>query len=196
MHRHDCAARTELAILHEAPPACLTDRMARLSQGSDPGRIQLSHKLPRPVHVYFVRTTSPYEKAPAKRPGLWSLSSPLASDLGCRLVLGRLIAPAKPLACAHDDIEQERHEKQPTVVEAIMPPITPMPMAFCAAEPAPVAMASGVTPRMKASDVMMIGRRRMRAACSAASIKPSPAAEDHERTRRSEWRSWRRGRWS
>lgn len=49
-----------------------------------------------------------------------------------------------------------------------------MPMAFWAAEPAPVAIARGTTPRIKASDVMIIGRRRSRAASSVASKSPMP----------------------
>ena len=50
-----------------------------------------------------------------------------------------------------------------------MPPITPVPIEWRLAEPAPVQIASGSTPRMKASDVMMIGRKRSRAASMAAS---------------------------
>ena len=45
-------------------------------------------------------------------------------------------------------------------VAAIMPAMTAVPMAFWLPEPAPVLMASGKTPRMNASEVMMMGRRR------------------------------------
>jgi hypothetical protein len=45
-----------------------------------------------------------------------------------------------------------------------MPPITPVPMACWLPEPAPLEIARGRTPKMKASEVMMIGRRRMRTA--------------------------------
>ena len=38
--------------------------------------------------------------------------------------------------------------------------MTPVPMAFWAPEPAPLAMASGKTPNMKASEVIRIGRSR------------------------------------
>ena len=64
----------------------------------------------------------------------------------------------------------------PSTVAAIMPPATPMPTAFWLAEPAPVATAKGSTPRMNASDVIRIGRRRWRAACSVASTRLRPAA--------------------
>jgi hypothetical protein len=49
-------------------------------------------------------------------------------------------------------------------VAANMPPITPVPTACCAPEPAPLDSASGSTPDMNASEVMRIGRRRCFAA--------------------------------
>ena len=52
-------------------------------------------------------------------------------------------------------------------VPTMMPPITPVPMARWLAAPAPLAMASGSTPSVKASEVMMIGRKRRCAAASA-----------------------------
>ncbi len=58
----------------------------------------------------------------------------------------------------------------------IIPPITPVPMACWLAELAPVAIASGTTPRMNASEVMMIGRKRRRAASSVASIRSWPSS--------------------
>ena len=60
-------------------------------------------------------------------------------------------------------------------VAVSMPPITPVPMSFWLAAPAPVEMARGVTPAMKASDVIRIGRRRRRAASLAASRGDLPA---------------------
>ena len=48
-------------------------------------------------------------------------------------------------------------------VAVIMPPITPVPMAFWAPEPAPLLRASGSTPKMKAREVIRIGRSRSRA---------------------------------
>ena len=54
-------------------------------------------------------------------------------------------------------------------VAVIIPPITPVPIACWLAELAPVAIASGTTPRMNARDVMTIGRSRKRAACRVAS---------------------------
>src|SRR5256885_312578 len=55
-----------------------------------------------------------------------------------------------------------------------MPPITAVPIATRLLAPAPVAIASGSTPKMKAKLVIRIGRRRMRAASSAASITRLP----------------------
>src|SRR5690606_30035573 len=63
-----------------------------------------------------------------------------------------------------------------STVAVIMPPITPVPIARWLAEPAPEAITSGSTPRMKASEVMMIGRKRRCTASSVASINPLPCA--------------------
>ena len=57
-----------------------------------------------------------------------------------------------------------------------MPPITPVPIERWLAEPAPLAMASGSTPSVKAIEVMMIGRKRRCAACSTASTALLPCA--------------------
>jgi hypothetical protein len=57
-----------------------------------------------------------------------------------------------------------------------MPPITPVPMARWLAEPAPLASASGNTPRMKAIEVITMGRKRRCAASSAASMALLPCA--------------------
>ena len=56
-----------------------------------------------------------------------------------------------------------------------MPPITPVPSDCRLAAEAPLAIASGMQPRMKASEVMMIGRRRSRAAPTAASYGDKPS---------------------
>jgi multidrug efflux pump subunit AcrB len=61
-----------------------------------------------------------------------------------------------------------------TKVAMIMPPSTPVPMERRAAAPAPEATTSGTTPRQNASEVMTIGRKRMRAAFTAASYAESP----------------------
>ena len=50
-----------------------------------------------------------------------------------------------------------------------MPLNTLMPSERRALAPAPVASTSGSTPRMKANDVIRIGRKRMRDASTAAS---------------------------
>ena len=57
-----------------------------------------------------------------------------------------------------------------------MPPITPVPMARWLAPPAPVDVARGTTPSVKASEVMMIGRNRRCAAASADSSALRPCA--------------------
>src|SRR5512146_646094 len=54
-------------------------------------------------------------------------------------------------------------------VEAIMPENTVMPIDLRALAPAPVAITSGTTPRMKANEVIRIGRNRARAASTADS---------------------------
>ncbi len=56
-----------------------------------------------------------------------------------------------------------------SIVDTSIPPNTAVPTEWRPASPAPWAMTSGNTPRMKANDVMRIGRSRMRAASIAAS---------------------------
>ena len=55
-----------------------------------------------------------------------------------------------------------------------IPPATAVPTEWRPSCPAPVANTSGITPRMNASDVMRIGRSRMRDASIAASTIDSP----------------------
>ena len=55
-----------------------------------------------------------------------------------------------------------------------MPTIVTVPITWRATPPAPSAFQSGNRPRMKANDVMRIGRSRMRAPFSAASTIDSP----------------------
>ena len=57
-----------------------------------------------------------------------------------------------------------------TKVATSMPPTTPVPIERRAPAPAPVDSISGSTPSTKASEVMTIGRKRRRAALSAASV--------------------------
>ena len=64
----------------------------------------------------------------------------------------------------------------PSTVPAMVPPSTPVPTAFWLPEPAPVAIASGSTPRPNASEVIRMGRRRMRTACRVASMSPLPSS--------------------
>ena len=55
-----------------------------------------------------------------------------------------------------------------------MPPNTPVPIALRAPEPAPLLSINGVTPRPNASDVIRIGRNRMRVASRVASSRARP----------------------
>src|ERR1700752_2980065 len=66
--------------------------------------------------------------------------------------------------------------KRFSVVAAIMPPNTVVPTETRPAAPAPVATISGTTPRINASEVIRIGRSRIRAASIAASIVLSPSS--------------------
>ena len=60
-------------------------------------------------------------------------------------------------------------------VAATIPPMTPVPTEWRAPAPAPVEIARGSTPRMNASDVIRIGRKRRRAASIAAADGVSPS---------------------
>jgi len=55
-----------------------------------------------------------------------------------------------------------------------MPPIAVVPMIWRAMDPAPEAIPSGMQPTMKASAVIIRGRKRTLAACSAASTRGVP----------------------
>ncbi len=59
-------------------------------------------------------------------------------------------------------------------VAASIPTMTTVPRIRLETAPAPVAIQSGEDPRMKAKDVIRIGRRRKRAPSSAASSKSRP----------------------
>ena len=60
-------------------------------------------------------------------------------------------------------------------VAASMPPSTPVPIDRRLAAPAPVAITSGSTPRMKAIEVIMMGRKRSLAASIADSTSERPS---------------------
>src|SRR3546814_359353 len=62
-------------------------------------------------------------------------------------------------------------KKIASTVAVTMPPTTPVPMACLLPELAPVAITRGITPTVNASDVMMMGRSRRRAASMAASTR-------------------------
>src|SRR6185436_17492430 len=61
-------------------------------------------------------------------------------------------------------------------VAAIMPPITPVPAEWRAPAPAPLEKTSGITPRINASEVIRIGRKRSRAASTAAAEADNPSS--------------------
>src|SRR5215831_17450841 len=61
-----------------------------------------------------------------------------------------------------------------STVAIIMPPNTVVPTECRPFSPAPEATTSGTTPRMKASEVIRIGRRRIVAACTADSTSGTP----------------------
>ena len=60
-------------------------------------------------------------------------------------------------------------------VAAIIPPMTPVPTERRAPAPAPVEKASGITPKMKASEVIRMGRNLRRAASSAEAAADRPS---------------------
>ena len=76
---------------------------------------------------------------------------------------------AAPLHNRFDDVVLHRHKKMASSVAASMPPNTAVPSDRRDAAPAPVATNNGTTPRMKAKDVIKMGRSRSLAACNAAS---------------------------
>ena len=59
-------------------------------------------------------------------------------------------------------------------VAANIPPNTPVPMEWRLAAPAPEAITRGTTPKIKAMEVMMIGRNRRRTASNADSTSGMP----------------------
>ncbi len=61
-----------------------------------------------------------------------------------------------------------------TKLAAAIPPMTAVPMTRLEIAPAPLAMASGTQPRMKAKEVIRIGRSRSFAPVSAASATGLP----------------------
>src|SRR5262249_42251682 len=83
-------------------------------------------------------------------------------------------APTLPLRAARHSSNRRTTTKNDGTnntarqVEASMPLNTVIPIDLRALAPAPVATTRGATPRMKANDVIRIGRRRARAASTAA----------------------------
>ncbi len=77
-------------------------------------------------------------------------------------------------------IELRSREGEGTTIDIFLPAATPadntvVPSAWRISEPAPSAIISGTTPRMKAKEVIRIGRRRVRAASIAASMRSRPS---------------------
>src|SRR5262245_32776353 len=88
---------------------------------------------------------------------------------------GRLCRPLPLRAARHSSKRRTTTKNDGTnstakQVEASMPLDTAMPIDLRELAPAPVANTSGITPRMKANEVMRMGRKRARAASSAASM--------------------------
>jgi hypothetical protein len=96
----------------------------------------------------------------------WSGAAPVA------LAIFVGVHAALPLAALEDaphHDEEDRHEEHRQHGGRQHADITPVPIARWLAEPAPLASTSGNTPRMKAIEVMMMGRKRRWAASSTAS---------------------------
>ena len=72
----------------------------------------------------------------------------------------RRCATPPPLKMRRTTTKNTGTKKIASKVAVIIPPITPVPMARWLAEPAPVDTTSGSTPRMKAIEVIRIGRKR------------------------------------
>ena len=71
-------------------------------------------------------------------------------------------------------VKKHGTKNMPITVEAVMPPIMPVPIECRLAAPAPVLTASGRTPSINASEVIIIGRKRRCEALTAACISGTP----------------------
>src|ERR1700747_249299 len=89
-------------------------------------------------------------------------------------VIGRLRA-ARHSSIRCTTTNSEGTNKIARQVDAIIPLKTVIPIDLHALAPAPLAMTSGTTPRMKANEVIRIGRRRAIAASTAASNSGLPS---------------------
>src|ERR1700733_6088133 len=67
-------------------------------------------------------------------------------------------------------------KKIPIALAASIPPITAVPIIWRATEPAPLAVHSGTQPRIKANEVIRIGRSRNLAPSRAASASGLPCS--------------------
>src|SRR5215813_12148248 len=67
-------------------------------------------------------------------------------------------------------------KSRPKPVTPSIPKSTAVPSDCRISAPAPVATTSGATPRMNENEVIRIGRRRVRAACTAASPEATPSS--------------------
>ena len=102
---------------------------------------------------------------------------------------GRRRLPCQAMTQRPNEDKKSGTKKIARKVAASIPPNTPVPIEFRLAAPAPVAMTSGTTPKMKAMEVMTIGRNRSLAGFNRASAGISPPHNVYLRTRRSEWHS-------
>src|ERR1051325_2528152 len=95
----------------------------------------------------------------------------LVLDVGARALLGQVPVGHQLEEHRHEKDGQEGRRQHPAP-----PPRTRVPADRRAPAPAPVEKASGITPRMKASEVMRIGRKRSLAASTAAAEADSPCS--------------------
>ncbi len=88
-------------------------------------------------------------------------------------------APASAAAFLRRRVTSTKNDgtnRMPNTVAAIVPPSTLVPIAVRPPDPAPLESTSGRTPSENAIEVMMIGRKRCRAAVRTASNSDSPAS--------------------
>src|SRR4029077_5652083 len=110
-----------------------------------------------------------------KRDWLWKVIDHVAgSVVGGVLVGGASVLGSRPAAkrCITKNVPGIK--KRGFAGAAIFPPMTVEPRMRRATAPEPLANHKGISPKMKAKEVIRIGRRRKRAPSSAASSSVSP----------------------
>jgi hypothetical protein len=74
-------------------------------------------------------------------------------------------------------IKKKGAKNNTNTVVAVMPPSTPIDIAFCAPDPGPDANAKGITPKINVIDVIKIGRSLCFAAITAESYAFMPSSK-------------------